>query len=192
MNRDDNRKHNNISVNKSRNDDVEEDRHWDPLMPYLSSASPTTSLSSSSPTTAITAEQVQKALTTVGYCILPSIVTAQDCDTCIDLIWDFIHDTSSGYVKRSDPSTWYQYENHHDDDPWPSTGNRFSEEEKFQSNGAGWLLGCLREVLAERVFEPIYRTRQLHSSKEGFMFDRPANYCPVIVGVLQEIIDNNS
>ena len=119
MNRDDNRKHNNISVNKSRNDDVEEDRHWDPLMPYLSSASPATSLSSSSPTTTvITAEQVQKALTTVGYCILPSIVTAQDCDTCIDLIWDFIHDTSSGYVKRSDPSTWYQYENHHDDDPW--------------------------------------------------------------------------
>jgi len=42
-----------------------------------------------------------------------------------------------------------------------------------QSFQAGWLFGSLREILADRVFEPIYGTRELHSSKEGFTFHRP-------------------
>ena len=45
--------------------------------------------------------------------------------------------------------------------------------DRFQSLGAGWLLGNIRELLAERVFEPLCQTKQLHSSKEGFIFHRP-------------------
>ena len=37
----------------------------------------------------------------------------------------------------------------------------------------GWLFSDLREILAKRVFEPLYGTRELHSSKEGFTFHRP-------------------
>ena len=33
--------------------------------------------------------------------------------------------------------------------------------------------GTLREILTERVFEPLYGARELHCSKKGFTFHRP-------------------
>lgn len=37
----------------------------------------------------------------------------------------------------------------------------------------GFVLGSMRELLAERVFEPLFGTRELLCSKEGFTFHRP-------------------
>mmetsp|Transcript_3956 Transcript_3956/g.8917 ORF Transcript_3956/g.8917 Transcript_3956/m.8917 type:complete len:1089 (-) Transcript_3956:770-4036(-) len=63
--------------------------------------------------------------------------------------------------------------NEHDDlDPWPHTGCRLSPD-MFQSLGAGYVLGDVRQRLAERIFEPLFGTRELLSSKEGFTFSRP-------------------
>jgi hypothetical protein len=98
--------------------------------------------------------------------VLPSILAEDECSEAIASIWDFVEDTSSGTVSRSDPWTWDPRDDH---DPWPHTGCKtFSD--MFQSNGAGWVLGSVRELLAERVFEPLYQTRERHSSKEGFPF----------------------
>lgn len=135
----------------------------DPLLSHLPSSGPLAA--------------VREALLTEGYCVLPSILTEDECREAIASIWDFVEDTSSGIVSRSDPSTWYPRDGQ---DPWPHTGYKtFSD--MFQSNGAGWVLGSVRELLAERVFEPLYQTRELHSSKEGFTFHRPtvqSNYDP--------------
>ena len=61
----------------------------------------------------------------------------------------------------------------HDDlDPWPHTGHH-SFPDMFQSLGAGLVLGNVREKLAERIFEPLFGTRELLCSKEGFTFARP-------------------
>lgn len=54
----------------------------------------------------------------------------------------------------------------------PRTGYS-SFPDLFQSLGAGYVHGKVRELLAERVFEPLYQTRQLLCSKEGFTFHRP-------------------
>lgn len=61
---------------------------------------------------------------------------------------------------------------HNDLDPWPHTGYT-SFKELFQSLGAGYVLGDVREMLAKRIFEPLYNTKELLCSKEGFTFCRP-------------------
>lgn len=115
---------------------------------------------------------VRDALLTEGYAVLPKILTSHECDQALDAMWDFLHDTSSGIIVRSDPSTWYKESSHQQMEPWPSTGYK-TFVDMFQSLGAGWVLGDVRETIAERVFEPLFQTRELHCSKEGFTFLRP-------------------
>merc|ERR1712217_920904 len=45
----------------------------------------------------------------------------------------------------------------------------------MQLHQAGWLFSDLREKFAERVFEPLYGSRELHVSKDGFTFQRPTD-----------------
>lgn len=123
---------------------------------------------------------VRDSLLTDGYCILHSVMTPDECGRAIESIWAFIEDSSNARVSRSDPSTWYPDENN-GDDPFPYTGFK-SFSDMFQSNGAGWVNGEIRELLADRIFQPLYQTRELHSSKEGFTFHRPTapdgDFCP--------------
>ena len=112
---------------------------------------------------------VKKALLTgAGHCRIQSVLTKTECGQAMDLIWDFLHDTSYGRIVRDDPaSTTFD-----DFLSSPSSG-------MFQNNGAGWLLGDVRELLAERVFGKLYGTRELHCSKEGFLFrKRPTTSTP--------------
>lgn len=131
-------------------------------------------------------QEAIEALKTVGYYHVPAVLTEEECKKSIDRIWDFIEDTSGGVVRRSNPKTWYppctdvdsaeQHTTHvskeNDLDPWPHTGYS-SFPDMFQSLGAGFVLGNMRELLAERIFEPLYGTRELLCSKEGFTFHRP-------------------
>ena len=114
---------------------------------------------------------VREELRTEGYCILNSILSPEECARAIDNIWTFVEDSSNAQVSRSDPSTWYP-KNQSGQDPFPHTGYK-SFSDMFQSNGAGWVHGEVREKLAMRIFEPLYQTRELHCSKEGFTFHRP-------------------
>ncbi|KAI2513904.1 hypothetical protein MHU86_288 [Fragilaria crotonensis] len=138
---------------KSVNLDVDTD---DSLLAYLPSNSPLS--------------HVRESLMTDGYCILNSILTSEECARAIDSIWNFVEDSSNAQVSRTDPSTWYP--KNEDKDPFPHTGYK-SFSDMFQSKGAGWVHGEIRELLAERLFEPLYQTRELHCSKEGFTFHRP-------------------
>ena len=94
------------------------------------------------------------ALQSPGYYVLPSAVALQECELCIDLIWDFLQETSSGTLQRHDPLTWPQCS--------------ASLSTMVEANGAGWLLGSIRESLADRVFQPLFGTNELLSSKEGY------------------------
>ena len=143
-------------------------------------------------------EEAIEALKTKGYYHIPAVLTHAECDEALNNIWDFIEDVSGGCVQRNDPLSWYpQHEvciggkklqdtdesvdspiistnpKEHDDlDPWPHTGYA-SFPDLFQSLGSGYVLGEVRAILAERVFEPLYGTRELVCSKEGFTFCRP-------------------
>ena len=45
----------------------------------------------------------------------------------------------------------------------------------MQLHQVGWLFPDLKERFAERVFEPLYGTRELHTSKDGFTLQRPTS-----------------
>ena len=143
----------------------------DALLPYLSND------------TAL-GRRVKQHIQEEGYIVLPNILSRDECAVELDRLWDFVEATSPG-VCRNDSNSWYPSPLHHDlaesnndaresttTDPWPHSGWNFLPD-MCQSFQAGWLFGSLREILADRVFEPLYGTRQLHSSKEGFTFHRP-------------------
>ena len=124
------------------------------------------------------ARKVQSALESDGYIVLPSVLTRDECKAELDRLWDYVEKVSPS-VSRDQPASWYppigeSVEEGRRTDPWPHTGWK-SFADMFQTNGAGWLFSELREKLAARVFEKVYGTRQLHSSKEGFTFHRPTS-----------------
>eukprot|EP00980_Cylindrotheca_fusiformis_P000589 scaffold154_cov129-Cylindrotheca_fusiformis.AAC.6 len=89
-----------------------------------------------------------------GFALISKVLVNEDCSSAIDQVWDFYEDISNGVVRRKKPTSWQ--------------GPHYPSEGKFAAFGAGWLLGDVREVLAERVFKPFFSTGELHSSKEGF------------------------
>ena len=129
----------------------------DALLPYLSTG---TALGRSA----------RERLETDGYLVLRGILTAAECAEELERLWDYVQ-TVSPAVRRSEPESWYPAAAG-GGDPWPHAGWK-SFADMFQDKHAGWLFGALREKLAERVFEPLFGTDALHSSKEGFTFHRP-------------------
>ena len=173
----------------------------DPLLRHLNPSPPISSSSSSSPPSFVT--QAIQDLQSKGYHRLPSVLTAEECSEAIDQLWEFVRDVSGGAVLQDDPLTWYSKEeislldyqgsrhsavqssskeagemsgaikqNTNDMDPWPYTDHQASDD-MMQSLGAGYLLGNIREALADRVFAPLFGTEELLCSKEGFTFSRP-------------------
>lgn len=148
-------------------------------------------------------QHVPNDILTKGYSIIPNIISKEECNNVVDQLWDFVQDTSGNVVSRHNPKSWYpkdqlekiekiqDYQSNDDNedyndndktntntnsscdiDPWPHTGYS-SFPDMFQSLGAGYLLGKTRIQMAERIFEPLFNTQDLHSSKEGFTFSRP-------------------
>ena len=191
----------------------------DPLLKYLVPPK-SNSLEAHSSSPLFNVDDAINALKCEGYYHIPSVLTPEECNEAIGVLWDFVEDVSGGCVVRNDPLSWYPPHelcivdedgrvesrevedinhdetrdaanrngchdnvvlrpiictdpNEHDDlDPWPHTGYH-SFPDMFQSLGAGYVLGDVRQHLAQRVFEPLFGTRELLSSKEGFTFSRP-------------------
>lgn len=121
-------------------------------------------------TTSELGRRVLDALQTDGYVVLPDVLSPSECDAELERLWSFVT-TVAPSVRRDEPRSWYPSEPG-DADPWPHSGWR-SFSDMFQTHHAGWLFSELREKLAERVFEPVFGTHELHTSKEGFTFHRP-------------------
>ena len=99
-----------------------------------------------------------------GYAVLRGVLAASEAEAALERMWDFV-ETVNPAVRRGEAESWYPRGKL---DPWPH-----SARDMMQLHQAGWVFGELREKLAERVFEPLYGTRELHSSKDGFCFQRP-------------------
>lgn len=84
----------------------------------------------------------------VGY-VLRSTLTNVECDNAVQQVWSFLEDTSSGKL-HSEASLCKEASGY------------------WSANGAGFLLGRVRELFADRLYEPLYGSTELHSSKEGF------------------------
>uniref|UniRef100_A0A7S4V5L1 Uncharacterized protein n=1 Tax=Ditylum brightwellii TaxID=49249 RepID=A0A7S4V5L1_9STRA len=126
-------------------------------------------------------ELARESLSKDGYCVLPSVLDHEECDSALGSIWDFVEDISGGMVNRDEPRSWYpqrngkgEEEEEYGEDPWPHS-ECGTYPDTFQSYGAGFVLGQTRETLAKKVFEPLLGTRELHCSKEGFTFHRPTS-----------------
>eukprot|EP00546_Thalassionema_frauenfeldii_P010931 CAMPEP_0178926036 /NCGR_PEP_ID=MMETSP0786-20121207/18278_1 /TAXON_ID=186022 /ORGANISM="Thalassionema frauenfeldii, Strain CCMP 1798" /LENGTH=393 /DNA_ID=CAMNT_0020601051 /DNA_START=1 /DNA_END=1182 /DNA_ORIENTATION=- len=139
-----------------------EDSEWNPLLPHIQDG------------------PIRSALLTDGYAIIRNVLTEEECEDAVNQIWDFLEDTSNNVLRRDDPNSWY------DENCWPSTGYT-SFADMFQSLGVGWLLGTVRELLVERVYEKlIYQNHRLHCSKEGFTMHRPTLGRPDFMKLVQE------
>ena len=101
--------------------------------------------------------------------LVPALLATYD-KAALEKMWSFVEGVAPT-VRRDAPDSWYPSAEGAAD-PWPHSGWR-SFSDMFQDNGAGWLFGDERELLAERVFSKLYGTRELHASKEGFTFHRP-------------------
>lgn len=112
------------------------------------------------------ARDIVGRLQTEGYAVLPSVLSREEADREMDRMWTFV-ETVSPTVDRRTPGSWYPRGNG-DPDPWPH-----AQRDMMQLHQAGWVYGELRETLAQRVFEKLYGTRELHCSKDGFTFQRP-------------------
>ena len=117
----------------------------------------------------ISGDTVREALTTQGFLVIPAVLNHGECQDAMDMVWDFLSDTSSGRIHHADPSTW-SYANDLD------LPHLSSPSEAFRLLGSGWVLGKVHELLAERVFEPlVFKTNELHCSKEGFTWIHETN-----------------
>ena len=148
------------------------------FLPYPSSAS---SLSS----------QIQDAITTDGYIVIPAVITSDECASLLGELWSYMS-TTSPTLNPNTPDSWYPDNSAATSadppptdsppkpplDPWVHSGLG-NLPDMTQSYSAGWVFTSLRDLLATRVFEPLYNTAALHSSKEGFTFHRPT--CPSLV-----------
>lgn len=184
---------------KSNNPAADEEHHHqqqhDLLLPFISRETPL-------------GRHVLQKIEKDGYVVLPDILTASECARELNRLWDFIEATSPS-VSRDRPQTWYPPAPYDDDDagfsennsssstakiqddPWPHSGWKFLPD-MCQSYQAGWLFSDLREILADRVFQPLYGTRELHSSKEGFTFHRPTMVILSPPQSSQQTIDSTS
>jgi len=118
---------------------------------------------------------IREALLDDGYAVVRGVLSRAECAAQLDLMWDFVERSSGGRVSRFDAQSWYPSAagaSGVPEDPWPHSGWK-SFCDMFQTRGAGWVFCGLREVLADRVFAPLWGTRALHCSKEGFTFHRP-------------------
>ncbi|CAB9518562.1 expressed unknown protein [Seminavis robusta] len=98
------------------------------------------------------AQEWRSRLEDDGFCVIPSVLSDEECRQSMDQIWSFAKDTSYGAMDRQDPSTWP------------------CDQKMFQSRGAGWLLHTVRESVADRVIQPLLGTSRLLCSREGFVF----------------------
>jgi hypothetical protein len=118
---------------------------------------------------------IEEGLAKDRFCHVTKVLVKDECDGAVERIWDFIEDTCCDRsIDRNHAKTWTQplhFPSASSTVPSTSTaagGTGSAVSVQFQNFGAGWVVGDVRELLAERVFEPLYKTKELHSSKEGF------------------------
>jgi len=93
-----------------------------------------------------------------GYFVLPSILPIDIYQEAVEEIWNFLEDVNDGNLsrngeQRSGTSRTY-----------PSLSDGYY----CSMFGAGWVLGKIREYISKEIYESIFGTMKLHSSKEGF------------------------
>eukprot|EP00613_Pedinella_sp_CCMP2098_P077355 CAMPEP_0171934876 /NCGR_PEP_ID=MMETSP0993-20121228/32396_1 /TAXON_ID=483369 /ORGANISM="non described non described, Strain CCMP2098" /LENGTH=641 /DNA_ID=CAMNT_0012575685 /DNA_START=22 /DNA_END=1943 /DNA_ORIENTATION=- len=140
------------------------------------------------PNTPRAREVVDELLNGDGYVVISGVLSPRECASEYDRLWGFVSKVSPS-VQRDDPRSWYPattttggvvcsgFEDEEDEDPldpWPH-----AQRDRFQLHHSGWVFNDLREKIASRVFEPLFGTKELHCSKDGFTFHRPTGPVPM-------------
>lgn len=109
------------------------------------------------------AQTITSQIHTEGYIVLRGIFSHKEVDNEYRRMWHWVQSVSPS-IRRSEPLTWRRGKG----DAWPC-----KQRDMMQLHQAGWVFNDLREAMAERVFEKIYGTKELHCSKDGFTLQRP-------------------
>ena len=116
------------------------------------------------------AKSVLESMDREGYVILRGLFSAAEADEAAARQWDFVEKVNPT-IRRRSPKTWRKpCGGGQKNDPWP-----MAQRDMFQLHQAGWLFPDFKEKFAERVFAPLYGTNQLHTSKDGWTFQRPTD-----------------
>eukprot|EP00928_Gymnodinium_smaydae_P039203 TRINITY_DN26824_c0_g1_i1.p1 TRINITY_DN26824_c0_g1~~TRINITY_DN26824_c0_g1_i1.p1 ORF type:complete len:459 (-),score=58.17 TRINITY_DN26824_c0_g1_i1:278-1654(-) len=110
------------------------------------------------------AQGVLARIESEGFIVLRNVFSPDEVAAEYNRMWRWVETVSKG-IKRSDPSTWQRRGGQ---DPWPC-----KQRDMMQMHHAGWIFNDLREHMADRVFEKLYDSRELHCSKDGFTLQRP-------------------
>jgi hypothetical protein len=109
------------------------------------------------------AQRITSQIHTEGYVVIPQVFSQAEVDNEYMRMWRWVQ-TVSPSVRKHDPSTWRRGRG----DAWPC-----KQRDMMQLHQAGWVFNDLREAMADRVFENLYGTKELHCSKDGFTLQRP-------------------
>lgn len=109
------------------------------------------------------AQAITSRIQSEGYIVLRGVFSKEEVDDEYRRMWHWVQSVSPS-VRRNNPHTWRRGKG----DAWPC-----KQRDMMQLHQAGWVFNDLREAMADRVFEKIYGTKELHCSKDGFTLQRP-------------------
>ena len=95
-------------------------------------------------------QKVKDAMDEEGYIVLPDILNEEESDRVRGRMWEWVTGVQPAAISRTERNTWYPNARG-GVDLWPHSGENYPSD-KCCSFGAGWVLGELREILAERIF----------------------------------------
>ena len=107
-----------------------------------------------------------KHLEEYGYCVVPNILSNDECNTYISKIWDWLEELNSG-IDRNKPDTWT-------DEFWPPNINGITYQLNISHQQFVWDIRSNENVID--VFSNIWETRELLVSFDAINIMRPKEF----------------
>ena len=98
-----------------------------------------------------------------GYAIIPNILTEQECDDNIKLIWKWLENLGTD-IKQNDPSTWKGMK-------WPSNIHGIIQHHRIGHTDFAWNVRSHKNVY--KAFSKIWNTNKLLVSYDGACIMKP-------------------
>jgi len=98
-----------------------------------------------------------------GYAVVPNILTEQECNNNIELIWQWLENLGTG-IKKNNPKTWKGFN-------WPTNIHGIIQHHKIGHTDFAWNVRTHSNV--HKVFSKIWKTDKLLVSYDGVCIMKP-------------------
>ena len=108
-------------------------------------------------------ELLKKELFNKGYCVIPNILSDQECNETIDKIWQWLSSLGTG-INRNDPLTWKaKY--------WPPSKHGIIHQLAVGQEEFAWNVRSNPKVI--KIFQEIWNTQELLTSFDSVGIGKP-------------------